>query len=301
MAKSIVGVYESSEETVNAIEGLTSKGYDAGNISVITNREDTDYVEDQTGTVVTSSADDGKQHGSFWDRLKEYFVMDDTPGEESDKFADLNIPRNELDAYSADLKDGKFLLAVDIDAVNDAVVRSAIRNDSAEAGTVNGFGTGNVNTAGTGSLNDSTETASPDGLRTKCVDDFQTDGKRTAGRINNSQTSGLDDSEDTATYNNPRTGKLQNSLVTDNINGMNKEQFHDTAGARRGNDSLGTDYGNNLDGTDDKDKSEREYGYAPNPDTDNKDGFDGEGKRENGLLENDEKNHVTSQRGFGRE
>src|SRR4051812_5548093 len=112
MAKSIVGVYDSSEETVNAIEGLTSRGYDAGNISVITNREDTDYVEDKTGTVVTSSADDEKQHESFWDRLKEYFVMDDTPGAESDKFADLNIPRNELDAYSADLKDGKFLLAV---------------------------------------------------------------------------------------------------------------------------------------------------------------------------------------------
>ncbi|OIK09599.1 general stress protein [Bacillus sp. MUM 13] len=298
MAKSIVGVYDSSEETVNAIEGLTSRGYDAGNISVITNREDTDYVENKTGTVVTSSADDGKQHESFWDRLKEYFVMDDTPGSESDKFADLNIPRNELDAYSADLKDGKFLLAVDIDAANDAVVRSAIRNDSSDTGTVNAF-TGNAASASRGLQDDSTETASQDGLRTKSVEDFQTDGSRTAGSISNS--SGLDDSGNTASYNNPRTGKLQDSLETDNINGMNKEPFHDTAGGPRGNDSLGTDYGNNLDGTDDKDKSEREYGYVPHPDTDHNDGFDGEGKNEKGLLENDEKNHVTSQRGFGRD
>lgn len=55
MTKSVVGVYETPQETIAVIEGLLTKGYDSDDISVVTNRRDTDYLESRTGTEVNQA------------------------------------------------------------------------------------------------------------------------------------------------------------------------------------------------------------------------------------------------------
>ncbi|MGO1136125.1 YsnF/AvaK domain-containing protein [Bacillus subtilis] len=77
--KSIVGVYETPQETIAAIEGLLTKGYDSDDISVVTSRRDTDYLESRTGTEVNQAIDAHQDESeSFFDKLKDYFTMDDT-------------------------------------------------------------------------------------------------------------------------------------------------------------------------------------------------------------------------------
>lgn len=114
--KSIVGVYETPQETIAAIEGLITKGYDSDDISVVTSRRDTDYLETRTGTEVNQAIDarEGESE-SFFDKLKDYFTMDDT-ATHSKALSDLDIKTDEIDKYQEDLDDGKLLVAVDTDA-----------------------------------------------------------------------------------------------------------------------------------------------------------------------------------------
>ncbi len=122
MTKSVVGVYETPQETIAVIEGLLTKGYDSDDISVVTNRRDTDYLESRTGTEVkqTLEANDSNSE-SFFDKLKDYFTMDDT-GAHSKALSDLDISNDEIDKYQEDLDDGKLLVAVDTDADLDATI-----------------------------------------------------------------------------------------------------------------------------------------------------------------------------------
>ncbi|RYL93850.1 YsnF/AvaK domain-containing protein [Sporolactobacillus sp. THM7-4] len=118
MSKSIIGVYETPEETVAAIERLqNTRGLDADDISVITNRKDTDYVEDQTGTHVNQATGHTE---SFFEKLKNYFTMDDDDGADSSRLSNLDIPAGEMDQYNEDLNEGKFLVAVDTNDYNQA-------------------------------------------------------------------------------------------------------------------------------------------------------------------------------------
>ncbi|MGR6858062.1 YsnF/AvaK domain-containing protein [Bacillus halotolerans] len=122
MTKSVVGVYETPQETIAVIEGLLTKGYDSDDISVVTNRRDTDYLESRTGTEVNQvlEANDSDSE-SFFDKLKDYFTMDDT-GAHSKALSDLDISNDEIDKYQEDLDDGKLLVAVDTDADLDATI-----------------------------------------------------------------------------------------------------------------------------------------------------------------------------------
>ncbi|MEC1635284.1 YsnF/AvaK domain-containing protein [Bacillus mojavensis] len=118
MTKSVVGVYETPQETIAVIECLLTKGYDSDDISVVTNRRDTDYLESRTGTEVNQALeanDSDSDSESFFDKLKDYFTMDDT-GAHSKALSDLNISNDEIDKYQEDLDDGKLLVAVDTDA-----------------------------------------------------------------------------------------------------------------------------------------------------------------------------------------
>ncbi|MGK9432025.1 YsnF/AvaK domain-containing protein [Bacillus atrophaeus] len=116
MTKSVVGIYETPRETVAAIEGLKTRGYDSDNISVVTNRKDTDYLESQTGTQVKQAADTNDSDSeSFFDKLKDYFTMDDS-GTNQNKLSDLDIANEDAERYQEELNDGKILLAVDTDA-----------------------------------------------------------------------------------------------------------------------------------------------------------------------------------------
>ncbi|KXJ38146.1 stress protein [Bacillus spizizenii] len=128
--KSIVGVYETPQETIAAIEGLLTKGYDSDDISVVTSRRDTDYLESRTGTEVNQAIDARESESeSFFDKLKDYFTMDDTAAH-SKALSDLDITTNEIDKYQEDLDDGKLLVAVE----TDADVNAPIDNGNALSG-----------------------------------------------------------------------------------------------------------------------------------------------------------------------
>ena len=116
MAKSIVAVYETPEETINAIERLTAKGYVAEDFSVVTNRTDTDYLESKTDANITST--ETQDSAGFFEKLKSYFTMEDLGfgANENTKAADLDIPAAELNQFTDELEEGKFLLAVEKDA-----------------------------------------------------------------------------------------------------------------------------------------------------------------------------------------
>ncbi|OBA07203.1 stress protein [Bacillus subtilis] len=128
--KSIVGVYETPQETIAAIEGLLTKGYDSDDISVVTSRRDTDYLESRTGTEVNQAIDaHDSESESFFDKLKDYFTMDDTAAH-SKALSDLDITTGEIDKYQEDLDDGKLLVAVE----TDADVNAPIDNGNALSG-----------------------------------------------------------------------------------------------------------------------------------------------------------------------
>ena len=116
MAKSIVAVYETPEEIINAIERLTAKGYVEEDFSVVTNRTDTDYLETKTDASITST--ETQDSAGFFEKLKSYFTMEDLGfgTNENTKAADLDIPAAELNQFTDELEEGKFLLAVEKDA-----------------------------------------------------------------------------------------------------------------------------------------------------------------------------------------
>ena len=115
MTKSVVGIYDSPEATVNAIEELISKGYSPNHISVITRSEQTALIEQET-EVETTTGIDQVEPTSFLDRLKTFFsdtdiepyenelqagkyivLLDDEEELEEEQMNKLNFENNEVD------------------------------------------------------------------------------------------------------------------------------------------------------------------------------------------------------------
>lgn len=94
MTKSVVGIYDSPEATVNAIEELISKGYSPNHISVITRSEQTALIEQET-EVDTATGIDQVEPTSFLDRLKTFFSDTD------------------LEPYEKELQAGKYIVLLD--------------------------------------------------------------------------------------------------------------------------------------------------------------------------------------------
>lgn len=114
MANTIIGIYDSPEETIKAIENLNTKGLASKDIFVITNQNDEDYLETITGTNVEDKEAiqmDQDKH-SIWDTLKEYLRHDENTGQRSG-LNDMDIPKAELERYNNDLENGKYLIATD--------------------------------------------------------------------------------------------------------------------------------------------------------------------------------------------
>jgi hypothetical protein len=124
MAKSIVGVYNTLEETVRAIDDLRNRGYPTSQISVITNRDDSNYLDDWTAASVeqpenTMNTSNTNSHSeSMWEKIKDFFSMDHH--NPKGRLTNMDLPENELNTYQNDLEEGKYLLALDKDpGVND--------------------------------------------------------------------------------------------------------------------------------------------------------------------------------------
>ncbi|WP_419882969.1 general stress protein [Peribacillus sp. B-H-3] len=111
MAKNIVGVYETPAETISAIENLKNNGYEKESIAVITNRSDSNYLENRTGAEVERTKYTPEDE-SVMEQLMDFFTS--SPYEANGVFSvNADVSETELNKYSADLNEGKYLLAVD--------------------------------------------------------------------------------------------------------------------------------------------------------------------------------------------
>ncbi|PAD26182.1 hypothetical protein CHH62_08285 [Niallia circulans] len=113
MTKSIVGIYDSPEATVNAIEELLSKGYSPNHISVITRSEQTALIEQETN-VDTAIGIDEVEPTSFLDRLKTFFSDTDT------------------EPYEKELQEGKYIVLLDNDAESEEEKLNKLNFDNNE-------------------------------------------------------------------------------------------------------------------------------------------------------------------------
>ncbi|MGG4380837.1 general stress protein [Priestia megaterium] len=131
MSKSVIGVYESPEETLTKIEKLQMIGYEDNEITVLTNQKTsagnlayrTNVNVDQLSAVdhdeVThEDMTGGAQPDSFLDKLKKFFVVQNYSNAE-DRAANLGIPIEELISHKKDLDDGKFVIAVTSHKLNE--------------------------------------------------------------------------------------------------------------------------------------------------------------------------------------
>jgi len=130
MTRHVIGVYETPEETISAIESFTAKGYEPADLSVITNRKDTEYLETQTNADVYQTTDaPNHQPESFFEKLKDFFTMDDL-GLAGNDLNNLDLPQEEIDQYNKELENGKFLLVTNDQGKTDHLYRRDLAADS---------------------------------------------------------------------------------------------------------------------------------------------------------------------------
>ncbi|MGG1575207.1 general stress protein [Fictibacillus sp. NRS-1165] len=117
MGKHVIGVYESEEAAVSAVQQLQSRGYDTDEISVVTNHDHyTDTVETITGATVENVEEPHKE--SLLDKLKAAFLDDEymkSKNSLGEKLSDYGIPDREAASYASEVESGKILLMVDSD------------------------------------------------------------------------------------------------------------------------------------------------------------------------------------------
>lgn len=116
MAKEVVGIYTTLQETIDVVDRLTAQGYSTSNISIISNGNDGTLLKKQTGANVdhTTTVQD-EQNSSVWEKIKGFFKPD-YYDETTRKLTNLDLPQDELDRYSTEIDAGHYLVLVDNDA-----------------------------------------------------------------------------------------------------------------------------------------------------------------------------------------
>lgn len=121
MSKQVIGVYESEEAVVTAVQQLQTKGYNTDDISVVTNHDrHHDSIEMRTGAEVDNLAELNRHEASLFDKLKHAFMDDDHRRDNTnlgERLTKLGIPESTASSYASDVESGKMLLVVDSDRV----------------------------------------------------------------------------------------------------------------------------------------------------------------------------------------
>ncbi|KSU84505.1 conserved domain-containing protein [Fictibacillus enclensis] len=144
MSKQVIGVYDSEEAVVTAVQQLQNKGYDTDDISVVTNHERShDNIEMRTGAEVDNLAELNKEEETLFDKIKNAFT-DDEPRRDNtnlgERLEDLGLPSSTASSYATDVEAGKILLVVDSDRDIDDLNNDDPLNNAA-TGTTTGYGT----------------------------------------------------------------------------------------------------------------------------------------------------------------
>ncbi|MEC5425367.1 general stress protein [Virgibacillus sp. C22-A2] len=110
MTKHIIGSYNSVEEAVNKVLDLKIEGHRAEDITVITNRNNKDDIENHTDVQVKSGIPE-KNSGSFTEKIKQIFTDDITNPYE--QLIRLGIPEGQAKVNQGNLKSEKIIIVID--------------------------------------------------------------------------------------------------------------------------------------------------------------------------------------------
>ncbi|HWO94961.1 MAG TPA: YsnF/AvaK domain-containing protein [Bacillus sp. (in: firmicutes)] len=109
MTKQVVGVYDSEDSVIAAIEDLKSKGYDYDDMSIVSNNEENrDFLEYRTD----ASVHDVTTDMSLAEKIKSAFIGDESNSLE-EKLVDIGVSRVDATSYASEVDSGKILLMVD--------------------------------------------------------------------------------------------------------------------------------------------------------------------------------------------
>ncbi|MGM9922718.1 MAG: YsnF/AvaK domain-containing protein [Bacillus sp. (in: firmicutes)] len=120
MNKTVYGVYETSPEVVQAINGLKAKGYDSDDITIVTDEANRLLEVDTAGAEVKTVSDDD----SFMDKVKKFFSLELDEGVDS-TLDGYGLTGREKDEYLTDINNGRILVFVDDLSDNDVLDTTA--------------------------------------------------------------------------------------------------------------------------------------------------------------------------------
>ncbi|MCE7792879.1 YsnF/AvaK domain-containing protein [Salipaludibacillus sp. CUR1] len=119
MAKTVIGVYDSEQEVVDAVESLKTEGYKPEDISLVANEsEETSWIRNQTDvSAETNGGQTDSSHNendSFWEKAKSAFLgEEDTHNNDNGYFnrlKDLGLSEEEAHKYDSEVQTGKVVV-----------------------------------------------------------------------------------------------------------------------------------------------------------------------------------------------
>lgn len=115
MANEIYGPYQSIDEAVRSVEVIELKGHKSENITLFTNKNNADELQNYTDVTVESdkSTDDTEQ--SVMDKIKMAVLMDepDTNTELHEKLTKQGLSNEQATKYKEEIKSGNIIIVAD--------------------------------------------------------------------------------------------------------------------------------------------------------------------------------------------
>lgn len=114
MANEIFGPFHSKEDTVKKVSVLELKGLKAENITIFTNKENTDELEDRTDVDVENNATEDDEKDSFTDKIKKVILnSQDSNLNIHEKLVQLGVSDKQASKYVDAIESGEILVIAD--------------------------------------------------------------------------------------------------------------------------------------------------------------------------------------------
>ncbi|MGP4106429.1 general stress protein [Virgibacillus sp. L01] len=114
MANEIFGPFHSKEDAIKKVSVLELKGLKAENITVFTNKENTDELEERTDVYVENNATEDDRNDSFTDKIKKVILNSQDSGLNiHEKLVQLGVSDKQASIYVDAIESGEILVIAD--------------------------------------------------------------------------------------------------------------------------------------------------------------------------------------------
>ncbi|MBP1947472.1 general stress protein [Virgibacillus litoralis] len=111
MANEIFGPFYSKEDAIKKVSVLELKGLKAENITIFTNKENTDELEDRTDVDVENNAIEDDEKDSFLDKIKKVMLNSQDSGLNiHEKLVQLGVSDKQASMYVDAIESGEILV-----------------------------------------------------------------------------------------------------------------------------------------------------------------------------------------------